>query len=166
MKKIFFFSLLCISFSMLLSSCSGDDEELPNLGNFTVDGATYQINKGNVKGYKSTTANQSNNYTFDFASEQGNTVRTVRLSISFPFNTMMNGEYKITGSSRQLDPWLSQYTETTGKHTDTYNNLITGVCTVARIGENNFKVKFQMQTTSGPEIKGEFEGDVKIQEIE
>ncbi len=166
MKKIFFFSLLCLSFSMLMSSCSNDDEDLPNLGNFTVDGATYQINKATVNGYKSIAANQSNDYTFDLTSEQGNTIRTVRLRISFPFNNMMNGEYKITGSSRQLDPWHSQYTETTGKHTDTYNNLISGVCTVTRNSENNFKIKFEMEPSSGPEIKGEFEGDAKVTEIQ
>lgn len=168
MKKLLFLFILFVGFGAVLVSCKSDDEELKNLGTMVIDDVEYTINKATVRGYRSTNGNKNNDYVFTFTSINGNdTSREVVLAISYPYNDLsMNGQYLLAGSAKRLDQWISHYAMTYGKHTDTYNNLQTGKCTVARLELNKFKVTFDFVPQSGQKVKGAFEGDVELSEVD
>ena len=164
MKKILFFSLFIVGFLTIFQSCK-TEEDVKNLGTINVDGVSYTINKGVVKGYKAAGPDATNKYTFTFTNIDGDQSKTLHFAISYPYNDIsINGEYVLYGSSKQLDSWSSYYAETSGKHTDTYNNLVVGSIKVSRNSLNNFKVNFDIRPQAGQKIKGEFNGDAEVTE--
>ena len=163
MRKFFLLSLIAAGFLFVFNSCKTEDE-LKNLGSFTVDGVSYTINEAIVKGYKSKNPDITNNYVFTLTSLSGDNTKRVNLAVAYPYNSEgINGVYELYGTSNQLDPWLSHYAETTGKHTDTYNKLILGKCTIFR-NEKSFKVNFDFQPEAGMKVKGEFLGEAEVTE--
>ena len=167
MKKNLRFVFAFLSLIFVATACRSDNEDEKNAGNTPTylngyiqkdNGAKIRMNMAIVNATKYTQPGEDNVYIFGFGAIDAMDVRSAGFAAHFPSQSIINGNYSNTGTTRILD------IETYGELNNTDYQVNVATASILRNSPTNFTINFKFTLSNGSTIKGEFSDEIAILE--